>query len=166
MNTIYATVHFRVSLSMWMKHQKKGEKKAHKENTWTFSPHPLMNSILHTHTLLHQVASWLQFTHSSKWVLLSLWCMLHPPTDKQGSPPLLQIHWSCPLCTPHTEAHLWMWVSTPSHRLGLAPASLLQNGSGDLSTLHQDSHMWSHLYQILSRWKYIKQMHLFTCMPV
>ena len=38
--------------------------------------------------------------------------LLHPLTDKQGSPPLQHYCWSHLLHTPHTEAQLWIWNGT------------------------------------------------------
>ena len=74
-------------------------------------------------TLINYLAT----VHTFGMQILSAWrSMLDQLTDRQDSPPLLHLHsWSRLHRIPHTEAHYWMLVLAPSHKLGLTPVLLL-----------------------------------------
>ena len=81
--------------------------------------HACMYISAHAHTSNIQCINALYIHYSQqhrvvtqKTPLFTALQLLHPLTDKQGSPPTQHHCWSHPLHTPHTEAQLWIWNGT------------------------------------------------------
>ena len=90
---------------------------------------------MHVKSLLHMYSTYTTIINNQ--APLSAGMQLRLLTDKQGSPPLLQFHWSHPLQlqTPHmVEALFGLGMVSSHHRLGSVPVGHSQNGNVHLST--------------------------------